>query len=401
MNKPSGPLTGLKIIDLTQVLSGPFCTMLLADLGADVVKVEPPGGDASRLWGPHPAGSSPAGDLHGAYGGYFASVNRNKRSVCLDLKTEEGRLELLELLENADALVENFRVGVMDRLGLSYPYLHERLPRLIYASIRGFGDPLTGPSPYSDWPAFDIIAQAMGGIMGITGTDAAHPVKVGPGVGDIFPGALAALGLLAAVRHAEHTGVGQMVDVAMYDSVLALCERIVYQYSLTGADPVPQGNTHPILCPYGAVRSANGFVSIATPSDHHWRLLATAIGRQELGTDPRFATNADRLGNSALVYATVEAWTSARASGEVVQVLGGLIPCAPVNSASDILKDPHVAAREMIVRVDFPGGGAVDIVGAPIKFTETPARRFERAPLLGEHNSELLTVSDHQPHLNG
>ena len=383
-----GPLDGLRVVDLTQVLSGPFCTMLLADLGADVIKVEPPGGDVARRWGPHVGGAdAPAS---GSYGGYFASVNRNKRSVCLDLKDPDGRSSLLELLEDADVLVENFRVGVMDRFELSYEYLHERLPKLVYASIRGFGDPLTGPSPYVDWPAFDIIAQAMGGIMGVTGPDANHPVKVGPGVGDIFPAVLAAFGLLAAARHAERTGQGQLVDVAMYDSVLALSERIVYQYSMTGESPVPQGNTHPLLCPYGAIRTANGFVTIASPSDHHWRLLTEVIGHPELGLDARYATNAARLNRAADVYALLEQWSTELNTASVIASLAGLVPCAPVNTAADIAADPHVAARHMIVRVPHPDGGELDIVGAPIKFTETPTRHFARAPLLGEHTADIF-----------
>jgi crotonobetainyl-CoA:carnitine CoA-transferase CaiB-like acyl-CoA transferase len=364
MTLPSnGPLSGLMVVDLTQVLAGPFSTMLLADMGADVVKVEPPAGDVSRQWGPYVAtfgNAHPESPAAGSYGGYFASVNRNKRSVCLDLKTEADRACLLELLGDADVLVENFRVGVMERFGLSYPTLHERFPRLVYASIRGFGDPLTGASPYADWPAFDIIAQAMGGIMSVTGTDREHPVKVGPGIGDIFPGALAAFGVLAAVRHAERTGVGQLVDI------------------------------HPLLCPYGAVRTADGFVALATPSDHHWCLLATAIGQAALGQDPRFASNAVRLQNAAQVYATIEEWSAARPTAMVIAALGGLVPCAPVNTAADIAVDPHVAARQMIVRVPHPEGGEIDIVGTPLKLTETPARRFERAPLLGEHTGEVL-----------
>ena len=310
-----GPLAGLRVVDLTQVLSGPFCTMLLADLGADVVKVEPPTGDVARLWGPHLAPADDAGEpATDSYGGYFASVNRNKRGICLDLTTDDGRGALLDLLVGADVLVENFRVGVMDRFGLSYELLHARFPKLVYACIRGFGDPRTGASPYADWPAFDIIAQAMGGIMGVTGSDADHPVKVGPGVGDIFPAALAAVGLLAAVRHAEATGSGQLVDVAMYDSVLALTERIVYQHSITGSSPGPQGNTHPLLCPYGVVRTNDGFVTVATPSDHQWRRLAAILGRPELGTDARFATNAARLAHSAEVYDAVEEWSRRRST---------------------------------------------------------------------------------------
>ena len=387
-----GPLAGLRVIDLTQVLSGPFATMLLADLGADVVKVEPPGGDVARQWGPHVPGNGPDG-----YGGYFASVNRNKRSVVLDLKQDAGRERLLALLAGCDVLVENFRVGVMDRLGLPYEVLHERFPALVYASIRGFGDPRTGPSPYADWPAFDIIAQAMGGLLGITGSDPEHPVKVGPGIGDIFPGALSALGILAAVRHAEATGEGQLVDVAMYDSVLSMTERIVYQYSMTGTSPQPQGNTHPLLCPYGVVATATGFVTVAAPSDHHWRQLSELIGRPDLAGDPRFATNQARLAHADQVYAVVESWSSTLPTAGVLAVLGGRIPCGPVNSAADIAVDPHVAAREMIVRVDHPAGGTIDIAGSPIKLTATPADGFVRAPLLGEHTDQVLAELDRQP----
>ncbi len=386
-----GPLAGLRIIDLTQVLSGPFCTMLLADLGADVVKVEPPSGDVSRLWGPFVSpGSVGAPEADGSYGGYFASINRNKRSICLDLKAPADRQSLLDLLTDADVLVENFRVGVMDRFALSYEMLHERFPRLVYASIRGFGDPRTGGSPYADWPAFDIVAQAMGGVMGVTGMDPAHPVKVGPGIGDIFPAVLAAVGLLAAVRHADATGQGQFVDVAMYDAVLALSERIVYQHSITGVSPVPQGNTHPLLCPYGMVRTRTGFVALAAPSDHHWRLLAELIGRPELGTDDRLATNAARLAHANLTYGLVEQWSSLLSTPEVVELLAGRIPCGPVNTAADIASDPHVAVREMNVELEHPDGATIRVAGCPIKFSGTPGVAFKRAPLRGEHTSEVL-----------
>lgn len=380
-----GPLDGLRVLDLTQVLSGPYTTMLLADMGADVIKVEPPTGDVARLWGPFPqgaAGGSP-------YGGYFASINRNKRSVTLDLKDPDDQQVLWELIAKADVLVENFRSGVMDRFGFSYEIIHERHPAIVYACIRGFGDPRTGKSPYDDWPAFDIIAQAMGGILGVTGIDAEHPVKVGPGVGDIFPAALAATGILAAVRHAEHTGEGQLVDVGMYDAVLSLTERIVYQYSLTGNDPEPQGNTHPLLCPYGVVATADGFVALAAPSDHHWRLLSEIMGKPELGTDPDFATNNQRLANSTLTYELVESWSSSRTTAAVVEALAGVIPCGPVNKASDIVNDPHVAVRDMVVTVEHPDGADMQIAGSPVKFSATTRGAFTRAPLLGEHSRDV------------
>lgn len=400
-----GPLTGLRVLDLTQVLSGPFCTMVLADLGADVIKVEPPAGDVSRQWGPHPQPASAAdastdpgvatsadGSAPGSYGGYFASVNRNKRSVCLDLKTSAGRQALLTLLEGSDVLVENFRVGVMERFDLAYEALHDRFPRLVYASIRGFGDPRTGRSPYAEWPAFDIIAQAMGGVMGITGPDPDHPVKVGPGIGDIFPAVLAAVGILAALRHAEATGEGQLVDVAMYDAVLSLSERIVYQQALTGRSPRAQGNTHPILCPYGVVRTASGFLTLAAPSDHHWRILAGIIGSPELADDPRFATNAARLERASEVYATIETWSAWLTTEEATRRLAGHVPCGPVNLAADIVDDPHVQARQMVVSVTHPSGVPLRIAGVPIKMSATPAGAPTPAPLLGQHTTEVLAA---------
>jgi crotonobetainyl-CoA:carnitine CoA-transferase CaiB-like acyl-CoA transferase len=378
----SGPLAGLRVVDLTQVLAGPFCAMLLADLGADVIKVEPPGGDVARSWGPHVAPSA-------SYGGYFASVNRNKRSICLDIKTAEGRAVLLDLLTESDVLLENFRVGVMERLGLSFEVLHERIPRLTYAAIRGFGDPRTGRSPHADDPAFDIVVQAMAGIMSITGPDADHPMKVGPGVGDIFPAALAAVGILAAVHETARTGVGRFVDVAMYDAVLALSERIIYQHSITGKSPQPQGNSHPLLCPYGVVRTLTGAVAIAAPSDRHWRLLATIMGRQELADDVRFATNAARLAASAQVYELIETWSMRLETDHVVRLLAGKVPCGAVCSAADIISDPHAQVRRMVADVEHPSGGTVAIVGRAIKFAGVPETPLRRAPLLGEHTSEV------------
>ena len=380
-----GPLDGLRVLDLTQVLSGPYTTMLLADMGADVIKVEPLTGDVARLWGPFPNGAAGSDE----YGGYFASINRNKRSVALDLKDPVDQQVLWDLIAKADVLVENFRSGVMDRFGFSYEEIHERHPSLVYACIRGFGDPRTGKSPYDDWPAFDIIAQAMGGILGVTGTDAQHPVKVGPGVGDIFPAALAATGILAAVRHAEHTGEGQLVDVGMYDAVLSLTERIIYQHSLTGRDPEPQGNTHPLLCPYGVVSTSDGFVALAAPSDHHWRLLTDLMGKPEFGSDPDFATNNQRLANSTRTYDLVESWSASLTTAGVVQALAGVIPCGPVNKASDIARDPHVAVRDMVVTVEHPDGVDMQIVGSPVKFSSTMPGAFTRAPLLGEHSRDV------------
>jgi len=381
-----GPLAGLRVVDLTRMLAGPYCTMVLADLGADVVKVEPPGGDTTRRTPPFAQG-----DELRAFGGYFASINRNKRSIVLDLNTARDRDVLLRLVDGAEVLVENFRPGVMERFDLAYETLQARNPRLVYASVRGFGDPRTGASPWVDWPAYDVSSQAWGGMMGITGTADGMPLKTGPGVGDVFPATLAAVGILAAVRHAERTGEGQFVDVSMVDGVLSLCERIVYQWSFGGEVPRPQGNTHPLLCPFDVFRTADGWVSIAAPADHQWRVLAELIGRSELLDDGRFADGPSRARNAPAIRDALSAWTEARSTSEVLRVLGGHVPVAPVNTVEDIVGDPHFAAREMLVEVEQPGAREpVTIAGTPIKLTRTPSGVRRRAPLLGEHTDEIL-----------
>jgi crotonobetainyl-CoA:carnitine CoA-transferase CaiB-like acyl-CoA transferase len=381
-----GPLSDLRVLDLTRVLAGPYCTMLLADLGADVVKVEPPQGDPTRALGAYAADD----ELH-AYGGYYQSVNRNKRGLALDLQQEAAREVVRRLVEHSDALVENFRAGVMERLGLGYESLRERNPTLVYAAIRGFGDPRTGASPYLEWPAYDITAQALGGFMGITGAGPGEPYKAGPGIGDVFPAALAAVGLLAAVHHARRTGEGQFLDVAMYDGVLALCERIVHQYSYGGEVPQPQGNTHPLLSPFDCFRTRDGQVTIAAPEPNHWAALAGAMGRPELAEDERFRTNADRLRHRSEVEAIVASWCSERTNLEVRAALAGRVPVAPVQSVAEIMADPHVAARQMLAEVEQPGSAQTRrIVGPPIKLTATPAAVRTRAPLLGEHSDAVL-----------
>ena len=385
-----GPLAGITVLDLTQMLAGPFATMLLADLGADVIKVEPPEGDAIRRQGPF----LPDDELR-AYGGYFQSINRNKRSIKLDLKSVEDRELLLRLVERADVLMENYRVGVMDRFGLSYETLHERNPRLVYTAVRGFGDPRTGASPYREWPSFDVVAQAMGGLMGITGPGPGEPTKVGAGVGDIFPAALAAVGTLAALLHARQTGQGQFVDVAMYDGVLALCERIVYQHSYLGVIPGPEGNGHPLLCPFDAFPARDGWVTIAAPWDHQWRLLCQLIGRPELADDDHYATNEARSRHGGDVRRIVGEWTATRTRNEIVGLLGGLIPAGPVNTIEAIFADPHVAARNMLIELEQPGAArSVTVAGTPIKMTGTPPHPHRRAPLLDEDAQDILRSID-------
>lgn len=381
-----GALDGVKIVDLTQMLAGPYCTMLLADQGAEIIKVEPLDGDHTRIIGPYHVD-----DKIKAFGGYFASVNRNKKSIAIDLKRPEGRDLVLKLCDGADAVVENYRGGVMDRLGLSYETLHARNPKLVYATIRGFGDPRTGKSPYSDFPAYDVISQAMGGIMAITGPDKDTPLKVGPGVGDIVPAITCAFGIVSAIFRASKTGRGQFVDVGMVDAILAVCERIMHQHSYAQSLPVPEGNHHPLLCPFGMFPARDGFVTIAAHADAHFPVLCRLIGKPEMASDPRFVTVQDRRANQDVIIDAVSAFTRQRTKQELLKHFGGKVPFSPVYNVRDIVADPHFKAREMLPWVPHPGlDHEVQIAGVAVKMTETPGKVRHRAPLLGEHTDEFL-----------
>ncbi len=386
MSEVLGALDGVRIVDLTQMLAGPYCTMLLADQGAEIIKVEPLDGDHTRIIGPYHAD-----DRLKAFGGYFASVNRNKKSIAIDLKTPEGRELVMKLCKGADAIVENYRGGVMDRLGLSYEALRERNPKLVYATIRGFGDPRTGKSPYSDFPAYDVISQAMGGIMAITGPDKDTPMKVGPGVGDIVPAITCAFGIVSAIFRAHKTGRGQFVDVGMVDAILAVCERIMHQHSYAQTLPAPEGNHHPLLCPFGMFPAKDGFVTIAAHADTHFPILCRLIGRPEMATDPNNVTVQDRRANQAAIIEAVSDFTRRRTKQELLKHLGGQVPFSPVYNVRDIVADPHFKAREMLPWVPHPGlDHEVQIAGVAVKMTETPGKVRHRAPLLGEHTDQYL-----------
>lgn len=381
-----GPLADLRVLDLTQALAGPFCTMILADLGAEVIKVEPPSGDRTR-------GSQPftAEDTERAYGGYFASINRGKRSIALDLKTDTDRATFLALVPSADVLVENSRAGVMDRLGVGYENLAAINPRLVYAAVRGFGDPRTGVSPYVDWPAYDIVAQAMGGLVSITGLADGTVVRCGASVGDIYSGTLAGVGILAAVMHARRTGEGQFMDVAMYDAVLSLCEHAVQQYSYSGAVQRPIGNSHPDIPAFDVYPTADGQCGIAATNDVNFRLLVRLLGRPELADDERFARFANRFANRPALNKALAALTIERTTAELLELLGGRIPVGPVNDMAAIFRDPHVAARQMLVRVEQPDGSRpVILAGQPIKMTRSGTGPRARPPRLNEHRAEIL-----------
>lgn len=393
----TGPLTGVRVVDLTHALAGPYCTMLLADMGADVLKVESAAGDVSRNAGPYLDD-----DTERSFGGYFQSVNRGKRSIVLNLKSPDGADTLRALAADADVLVENFTPGVMERLGLSYESLASDNPRLVYAALRGFGDPRSGESPYQSWPAFDVVIQAMAGIMGITGTEDGTPLKVGPGVADIFPGTMLALGITSALFETRGSGQGQFLDVSMYDAVLSLCERIVYQHSYAGTVPKPQGNRHPLLSPFDILPVTDGWVAIAAPNDNRWRRLCELIDRSDLAADPAFATNDLRVSQRDEVFRVLADWTRHRSKEQVLAHLGGLVPVGAVRDVAEIMADPHVAARDMAIPLEHPGSDkTVTVAGQPLKFSRTPAIPSRRAPRLNEHGPQVLSDLERSDDVTG
>jgi len=385
----SGPLEGLRILDVTQAIAGPWASMMFADLGADVIKIEPPGGEGQRYLTPFTKD-----DEVRAYGGAYGSYNRNKRSIVLDLRDPGDKLVFLRLVDSADAVIENSRAGVMDRLGLGWETLHERNPRLVYGAVRGFGDPRTGASPYADWPAYDVIAQAMGSFVSMNGPGEGEETKGGPFIGDIFPGTVTAMAVLAALYHARETGIGQFVDVSMVDAVTALCDLGVIRHTYLGRPTPPSGNRSDFQVPFDIFPTADGRCAIAAPTDHHFALLGELIGHPEWAHDPRFRLNKDRVKNRAEIDLAVQEWAAAHTNAEIVAILGGRIPVGPVNRPADLFEDPHVAAREMLVAVDQPSGRPVVLVNTPMKFTGTPVGIYRRAPMLDEHGAEIRAELD-------
>lgn len=382
-----GALTGLRVLDSTHALAGPFCSQVLADHGADVIKIEPPQGDFFRGMGPFFPD-----DKRREYGGLFQSCNRNKRSIVIDIKNPEGQKLFKELVKKSDALVENYRAGVLDKIGLGYETLKQINPRLVYTSIRGFGDNYGGISPYSKWPAFDIIAQAMGGWMSITGPDADHPTKIGGGLGDTVPGLFGAFGTLSAIWNAQKTGLGQYVDISMVDSVLAMSELITSQFGYAGVSPSPIGNGIPGLYPFGNFQAKDGMIVIAANHDPLWKDLCEVMGKEEYITDVRYATEEARWENKAGVKDIIEAFTMQYTKLELKSKMGGKVPFSPILTAKEIFTDPHFEARNMLPEVEHPGMDhrMVKVSNTPVKLSETPGGVRHRAPRLGEHTNEIM-----------
>jgi crotonobetainyl-CoA:carnitine CoA-transferase CaiB-like acyl-CoA transferase len=374
------PLDGLRVIDLTQVMAGPYATMNLADYGADVVKVEPPGtGDQAR----HGAGHF----RNGADTAGFLALNRNKRSVVLDLKSEDGRAAFYALTDDADVVIENFRPGVTERLGIDHVTLRDRNPALIYASISGFGQ--TGP--YSQRPGFDLVAQAMSGVMSVTGVPGDDPVKCGIPISDLSAGLFCANAILTAYIERLHSGQGQYLETSLFDSALALSVWETTELWATGKVPQPFGSAHRLNAPYQALETSNGHVVVAANNQRLWVRLCEAIGAPELVDDERFTTNLDRLHNVDALAAELTVIFRTRTTEEWVELLlDAGTPAGPIHDYQQVVADPHTLAREMVVHVEHPVEGRIEALGVPVKFSRTPGSVRRAAPLLGEHTGEVL-----------
>ena len=374
-----GPLAGLTVLDLTRVLSGPYCTMALADLGARVIKLEHPGsGDDTRRWGPPFIGDESA---------YFLSVNRNKESVAVDFKKPEGRAIVEALAATADVVVENFRPGTLDGPGLDAATLTARHPRLIYCSISGYGQ--TGPR--RDEPGYDAVIQAEGGLMSITGDAGGPPYRLGVAIADIVSGMFAAQGVLAALVARDRTGLGQVVDIGMLDAVTALLTYQAGNYFATGAVPGRIGNRHPTIAPYETFGTADGDIAVAIGNDSLWQRFCAAAGLDALGADARLATNAGRLAHYSEMKPQLDAAFRGRSKAEWrALLLAAGVPCGDVRDLGEVLADPQTIAREMVQAVTHPTAGEVRVTGVPVKLSATPGAVRTAPPLLGQHTRAVL-----------
>ncbi|MHC1761628.1 MAG: CaiB/BaiF CoA transferase family protein [Negativicutes bacterium] len=378
-DKKIGPLSGIRVLDLTRVLAGPFCTMLLGDMGAEIIKIEEPGkGDDTRSYPP----------FIGDYSAYFGNMNRNKKSITLNLKTTAGKDVLKELVKKADVVIENYKPGTMAKLGLSYEVMKEINPMLVFGSISGFGQ----FGRYKERPGYDIIGQAMGGLMSVSGWPDSPPTRSGTAMGDVLAGLFCCIGILAALKGRDVTGKGQSVDVALVDSVVSAMETIIQLYLVEKRIPGRIGNRYEFIYPYDTFAASDGWVVIACGNNEVWKRFCKVIGRDELVDLPEYKNNADRVNNHAALNKIVTEWTSKRTVNEIVELLlTNSVPSAPINDVEKIVNDPHIAIdREMFVDMPTYDGQAMKLVGCPIKFSDTKATVRETAPKLGAHTDSVL-----------
>ncbi len=378
-----GILEGIRVLDLSRMLSGPYSTMLLADHGAEVIKIESAEGDSSRRSGPFKEN-----DIEKRWSGYFVSLNRNKKSISLNLKNKDDIFFLKELIKRCDVLVENFRPGVMNRLGLSFEEVSKINSKIVYGSISGFGSKIFGESPYKEWPSYDVVAQAMGGLISLTGYDEKAPLKVGPGVADIFSGSLLSFGLLASILKSRDTGKAQFVEVAMYDAILSMCERAIYQYDFNNVVPKPDGNNHPLLAPFGIFKAKDGFIAIGIVENSYWNVLKKIIGFDDLLNDSKYGDIALRAQNRDELNTQINKWAKRFSKKELISLLGGKVPFGPVNNVREIFEDEHVKSRNMIWEIKHPFGEKKNwkVAGNPVKFRGFNTLNLA-PPVLGEHKN--------------
>lgn len=380
------PLEGLKVVDLTTALNGPFCTMILADYGADVLKIEPPSGEQCRSWGPL--------DEKSGESGFYNYVNRNKKGATLNLKSEEGLQMFYELVKDADILVENFRGGVTKKLKIDYETIRQINPRIIYASGSGFGQ----HGPITHRPCYDIVAQAMGGMVNLTGFKETDPVKVGPSVADHVAGIYLAVGTLLALHHRDVTGQGQQVDVSMFDTIFSLLENALVNYTVGGFIPERNGNVDPSISPFDIYKCKDGFVALGVGNDKLFNTFCHTIGHEELLADPRFKTNDDRCNNYIPdLQNLIRDWCKDYTKKEIEDIMDEAgIPCGPVLNVKEAIEHPHIQAREMMVHCEHPTAGDQYFQGCVIKLTETPGSVDFPSPLLGQHNAEIFGLTEEQ-----
>lgn len=374
----SRPLEGILVVDLSRVLAGPYCTMMLGDLGAEVIKIESPEGDDTRHWGPPYVGGESA---------YYLCANRSKKSIILNLKSEGAKRVLLDLVRRGDILVENFRVGTMQRMGLDYQRLRDVNPRLIYCAISGYGQ--TGP--YSNRAGYDFIAQAEGGLMSITGETDGQPMKVGVAIVDITAGLFAATAILAALHEREKSGEGQYIDVALLDSQVAWLANVASNYLISGQRPKRYGNAHANIVPYETFKTQDGYIAIGVGNDRQWQRCCEVLGKSEWAVDARFVTNPKRVENRATLIPMINAVTLRQDRAEWCRLLQEAgVPCGPINSIDQVFNDAQVLHREMAVEIPHPTAGKVKLAGFPYKLSRTPAAITQHPPLLGEHTETVL-----------
>jgi crotonobetainyl-CoA:carnitine CoA-transferase CaiB-like acyl-CoA transferase len=387
MSAASQPLTGVRVLDLSRVLAGPWCTQILGDFGADVLKVVAPGrGDDTRAWGP-PFLRDAEGTERPDESAYYLACNRNKRSIAIDLADPNGAALVRRLAEKADIVVENFKVGGLRRYGLDYDTLSAINPRLVYCSITGFGQ----SGPYADRPGYDFVAQGMGGIMSLTGEEDGEPLKSGVAMCDLTTGLYAAIGIMMALRHADATGEGQHVDAALFDTQVATLANQAMSWLVGGVEPTRMGNRHPTVVPYKTFAASDGPIVIAVGNDRQFRLLCAELGRPELADDPRFARNRDRAVNRDAIEALLQGLVARETGAKLIERLLAVgVPAGPVNSVSQVFADPGVAARGMVHRFVETDGTEIPSVAFPAKLSRTPAQFRRAPPSIGEHGAELV-----------